>query len=163
MIRLATRDDLPAIVAIYNESISGRAATADTEPVTVEDRAAWFAEHEPDSHPLFVYEENGAVVGWTGLSKFYGRPAYRHTAEVSTYIAEAKRGAGIGSKLRLHVLSECPRLGIQTVLSFVFAHNEPSVRLNERFGFAVWGQLPRVAVLDGVERDLLIMGKRIAE
>ena len=37
-IRDAARDDLPAIVAIYNASIPGRLATADTEPVTVASR-----------------------------------------------------------------------------------------------------------------------------
>ncbi len=29
------------------------------------------------------------------------------------------------------------------------------------FGFDEWGALPRVAVLDGVERDLIILGRRL--
>jgi len=33
-IREATASDLPAIVAIYNESIPGGMATADLEPIT---------------------------------------------------------------------------------------------------------------------------------
>jgi len=28
--------------------------------------------------------------------------------------------------------------------------------------FARWGELPRVAALDGVERDLVIVGRRVA-
>ncbi len=47
------------------------------------------------------------------------------------------------------------------MLAFVFAHNAPSVALFERAGFATWGRLPRVAELDGVERDLAILGRRI--
>ena len=35
-------------------------------------------------------------------------------------------------------------------------------RTFERLGFARWGELPRVAVLDGVERDLIIIGRRVA-
>jgi phosphinothricin acetyltransferase len=35
------------------------------------------------------------------------------------------------------------------------------VALCERFGFQRWGLLPRVAVLDGVERDLLLLGLRL--
>ena len=46
--------------------------------------------------------------------------------------------------------------------TFVFAHNGPSVTLFERYRFERWGHLPRVAVLDGIERDLLIMGRRVA-
>ena len=162
-IRLATEDDLPFIVAIYNESIPGRAATADTEPVTVEERREWFAHHTPDAHPIFVAEIEGEIAGWVSLSAFYGRPAYRKTAEVSTYIAARFQGRGLGTQLREHILEACPALGIETVLSFVFAHNAASIALNEKFGFTSWGHLPRVAVLDGIERDLLIMGKRLTE
>jgi L-amino acid N-acyltransferase YncA len=47
------------------------------------------------------------------------------------------------------------------LLGFIFAHNEPSLRLFAKFGFERWGYLPKVAELDEVERDLVIMGKRV--
>ena len=47
------------------------------------------------------------------------------------------------------------------MLAFVFAHNAPSIALFEQAGFAAWGRLPRVAEIDGVERDLAILGRRI--
>jgi len=162
-IRLATKADLPAIVEIYNEAIPGRTATADTTPVTVEDRLEWFHKHDPSTHPIFVYEDSGRVIGWTSLSVFYGRPAYKKTAEVSTYVTFQQHRAGVGSALREHVLAACGRCGVKTILSFVFAHNIASIRLNEKFGFTMWGHLPRVAELDGIERDLVIMGKRLEE
>jgi phosphinothricin acetyltransferase len=37
-----------------------------------------------------------------------------------------------------------------------------SLALFRKFGFEQWAHLPRVAVLDGVERDLLILGRRLA-
>ena len=40
--RMATEDDLKEIVDIYNSTIASREVTADTEPVTVEDRRQWF-------------------------------------------------------------------------------------------------------------------------
>ena len=40
--RLADPEDLPRIVEIYNSTIAGRKATADTLPVTVEQRRSWF-------------------------------------------------------------------------------------------------------------------------
>ena len=72
IVRLATEADLPAIVAIYNAAIPGRTATADTEPVTVESRRAWFAEHTPEHRPLWIAEIKGELVAWVGLSSFYG-------------------------------------------------------------------------------------------
>ena len=46
-LRHAQAADLPEIVAIYNASIPGRMATADTEPVTVASREAWFRDFDP--------------------------------------------------------------------------------------------------------------------
>ncbi|WP_326491162.1 GNAT family N-acetyltransferase [Paraburkholderia sp. HD33-4] len=90
------------------------------------------------------------------------RPAYQRTAEVSIYLDESARGQGLGKQLLAASLDAAPRLGIDTVLGFVFGHNDASVRLFRGFGFDAWGTLPCVAVLDGVERDLVILGKRVA-
>lgn len=159
--RDATFDDLPAIVAIYNSTVPSRQVTADLEPVSIESRHAWFHAHGPNSRPLWVVEEAGRVIAWLSFSDFYGRPAYSHTAEVSIYLDEAARGKGLGKKLLAAALEAAPALKIDTVLGFVFGHNEPSMRLFHSFGFADWGTLPRVAVLDGVERDLVILGRRL--
>jgi L-amino acid N-acyltransferase YncA len=48
------------------------------------------------------------------------------------------------------------------LLGFIFAHNQPSLQLFEKFGFQQWGYLPQVAHLDGVERDLVIVGRKIS-
>jgi phosphinothricin acetyltransferase len=160
-IRDATEADLPAIVEIYNAAIPGRKATADTQPVAVENRYAWFCEHHPDRRPLWVAEENGAIVGWLSFQSFYGRPAYHATAEISVYVAHSKQRAGIGRALLARAIEQAPRLGLKTLLGFIFGHNEPSLRLFGSFGFERWGVLPRVAELDGVERDLIIVGLRI--
>lgn len=161
--RDATPDDLPEIVAIYNSTVPSRQVTADLEPVSIESRRAWFDAHGADKRPLWVVEDEGHIIGWLSFSDFYGRPAYQRTAEVSIYLHEAARGKGLGKKLLAASLEAAPKLGIDTVLGFVFGHNEPSVRLFKSFGFTAWGTLPRVAVLDGVERDLVILGKRLDE
>ncbi|AMM13899.1 phosphinothricin acetyltransferase [Burkholderia sp. PAMC 28687] len=159
--RDAVLDDLPGIVAIYNSTVPSRLVTADLEPVTVESRLAWFHAHGPNARPLWVVEENGAIVAWLSFSDFYGRPAYLRTAEVSIYLHEKTRGRGLGTQLLDAALARAPELGIDTLLGFVFGHNDPSLRLFRRFQFDVWGTLPRVAVLDGIERDLVILGRRL--
>lgn len=153
--------DLEDIVSIYNETIGGRMVTADLEPVTVESRVNWFKEHSPDQRPLWVLKSGDKVVAWLSFQSFYGRPAYQATAELSIYISEAHRSRGIGKILIEHALSYCPRIGVLTLLGFVFAHNEPSLLLLRRFGFEEWAFLPRIANLDGIERDLVILGRRI--
>jgi L-amino acid N-acyltransferase YncA len=160
-IRDARETDLARIVAIYNEAIPGRRATADTEPVSVDSRRPWYREHSPARRPLWVAERDGAIVGWLSFQDFYGRPAYGATAELSVYVSGAAQRGGIGRQLLARALQRAPALGLSTLLAFVFAHNGASVALFEQHGFARWAHLPRVARLDGVERDLLILGRRL--
>jgi phosphinothricin acetyltransferase len=154
---------LPEIVAIYNASIPGRMATADTSPVTFQQREAWFREFDPTLRPLWVFcnAEDAPPTGWLSLRSFYGRAAYRATVELGFYVAPAAQRRGIARSLLDHAMRHAPALGIRTVLAFVFAHNARSVTLLERCGFAMWGRLPGVAELDGVERDLAILGRRV--
>lgn len=160
--RLARFDDLPAIVDIYNSTVASREVTADTEPVSVESRHAWFAEHTPERRPLWVVEQDGKILGWLSYSNFYGRPAYSGTAELSIYIHEDTRGKGLGRYLLQQAIDFAPQIKVHTLLGFIFGHNEPSLKLFDAFGFERWANMPRVATLDGIERDLIILGKRVA-
>jgi L-amino acid N-acyltransferase YncA len=166
--RLARIEDLPAIVAIYNSTVASREVTADTEPVSVESRLAWFAEHTPGRRPLWVIHDAAdtadapAVIGWLSYSNFYGRPAYSGTAELSIYIAEEWRGKGIGRYCLEQAMVHAPNVDVHTLLGFIFGHNEASLSLFRKYGFDTWAHFPRVANLDGVERDLIILGKRVA-
>ncbi|MDN4038559.1 GNAT family N-acetyltransferase [Massilia sp. YIM B02443] len=166
--RLARRDDLPVIVDIYNSTIASREVTADTEPITVQSREAWFNDHTPERRPLWVIHDaadtsdNPEVLGWLSYSNFYGRPAYSGTAEVSIYIAEQARGQGLGRYCLDLAIAFAPNVNVHTLLGFIFGHNAPSLALFGKYGFEKWAHFPRVANLDGVERDLIILGKRVA-
>ncbi|MFZ6657977.1 GNAT family N-acetyltransferase [Undibacterium sp. TJN19] len=160
--RLAHFDDLPQIVAIYNSTIASREVTADTEPVSVESRHAWFNEHQPDRRPMWVCEQDGQILGWLSFSNFYGRPAYSGTAELSIYLHEDARGKGLGRYFLSQAIAFAPEIKVHTLLGFIFGHNIPSLKLFSAFDFETWANMPRVATLDGIERDLIILGKRVA-
>jgi L-amino acid N-acyltransferase YncA len=136
--------------------------TADIEPVSVESRARWFEEHTPAFRPLWVIDVEGQIAAWLSFSSFYGRPAYDKTAELSVYVHESFRRRGLGTYLLTQAVAQAPALGISTLLGFIFAHNAPSLRLFRDLGFARWGELPRVAELDRVERDVVIVGRRVS-
>jgi phosphinothricin acetyltransferase len=160
-IRAATEDDLPAIVEIYNAAIPGRMATADLDPVSAESRRGWLRAHDPAKRPLWVALDGASVVGWLSFQSFYGRPAYHATAELSVYVSPNHQRRGVGRALMARAVEQASRLELKTLLGFIFAHNEPSLSLFASFGFQRWGVLPRVAELDGVERDLIIVGRRV--
>lgn len=153
--------DLAEIVEIYNSTVAGRMVTADLEPISVQDRERWFQEHNSHHRPLWVLRTENGIAAWFSFQSFYGRPAYNGTAEISVYVSERHRGLGAGSLLLTKAIEEAPRLGLQSLVGFVFGHNEPSLGLLKKFGFTEWGLLPGVAVLDGVERDLVIIGRKL--
>jgi L-amino acid N-acyltransferase YncA len=162
-LRDAVEDDLPAIVGIYNPTVPSRVVTADPEPVSVESRLTWFREHDPKSRPIWVAEVDGEIAGWFSFENFRKKPAYHATAEVSVYVSDKHRRRGIGRRLLEEAIRRAPELGLKTLTGGIFGHNEPSIRLFEGFGFERWAHYPRVAELDGVERDLVVLGLRLDE
>lgn len=160
-IRDAVESDLPAIIKIYNAAIATRMATAQLEPVTLNERRDWLKQHSPDRHPFWVLEIDRQIAGWLTLKPFLPRCAYRGTAEVSVYVDEKFRRRGVGRTLLDEAIARAPSLKINAMVGLIFAHNEPSLKLFELLGFEKWGLLPRIARLDEVERDLTIMGRSV--
>jgi len=161
-IRLATTADLPAIVAIYNATIPTRQSTADLEPVSVVSRRSWLARHDPERRPCWVLHEGDRLVAWLSLENYKERAAYSVTAEVSVYVDLAERRKGYARLLLAHAIDRAPSLGLERLIAVVFGHNEASIALFERAGFARWGLLPGVTRLDGVAADIVILGLAVA-
>jgi L-amino acid N-acyltransferase YncA len=161
IIRGAVEADLPAIVAIYNAAIRGRISTAQLDPVSVEERVPWFREHSSESHPLWVAEIDKQIAGWLSFRSFIARCAYRGTVEVSVYVAGNYRRLGVGRALLEKAIAHSPSLEISALIGCIFGHNEQSLRLFERLGFERWGFLPRIARVDDIERDLVIVGLHV--
>lgn len=162
IIRDAVERDLAAIVDIHNAAIRGRISTAQLEEVSVAQRLPWFREHSADIHPLWIAEKEGRVAGWLSFQPFKKRSAYRGTAEISVYVHEQFRRAGVGRALLEEAITRAASLKLSTLLGCIFAHNEASLRLFERAGFARWGLLPGVANVDGIARDVVIMGRNVS-
>lgn len=157
----ANESDLKRIVDTYNSTIASRLVTADLEPVSVESKRSWFNSHNQTNRPLWIVKVDGNYAGWMSFNSFYGRPAYDITAEVSIYLEGFARGKGLGNMCLKKAIEECKPRGIKNLLGFIFGHNEPSLKLFYKFKFDKWAHFPKVANMDGVERDLIILGLRI--
>jgi phosphinothricin acetyltransferase len=162
-IRDATEADLPAIVEIFNATIPSRMVSAQIDPVSVEERWPWFRAHSADHHPLWVMGEEKKVMAWLSLQSFLPRCAYTGTAVVSLYVREDFRRRGLGKSLLAQAVTRAPSLELTALIGHVFAQNEPSLRFFARAGFDRWGLLPRVARLENIERDLVIVGRHVAQ
>lgn len=164
--RLATPEDLPSIVEIYNSAVLARSSTCDLEPVSVASRQEWFDASHPDCHPIWVSHEPDAprtVTGYLSFEPFLnGRRGYDATLDLAVYLHPEHRGRGQGRYLLREAITCAPRLGARTLATTIFAGNEPSIRLFHSLGFQEWGRLPGVADLDGVIHDVVFVGLRVA-
>jgi len=160
--RDALQTDLSTIVDIYNSTIASRMVTADTAPVSVASKQQWFDEHTSNKHPLWIVEDDtNNTIGWVSFQAFYGRPAYDGTAEISIYLDPLQRSKGYGKKILQYCIDNAHTLDINILLGFIFAHNTPSIQLFTALGFEEWGHLKNIALLDGTERSLKILGRRV--
>jgi phosphinothricin acetyltransferase len=154
-IRAMSAADWPRVEAIYAEGIATRQATFETETPT-------WAEFDADRLPghRLVAVEGGRVVGWAALSPTSRRACYCGVVEHSVYVAAESRGRGIGKALMNALVRSADDGEIWTIQTSIFPENEASVALHERLGFRVVGRRERIAELDGVWRDTLLLERR---
>ena len=166
--RDAIEADLPRIVEIYNHAVATRTCSCDLAPTTVEARLPSFKQHTPGHRPFWVAESiersDEGVIGYLGFFHFMNeRPGYFITADLAIYLHPNHQGRGLGTYLLQQAIDAAPGLGIETLTATIFASNEASIRLFTKAGFERWGFMPRVARLEGVEKDLVLVGKRLCE
>ncbi|QNL51568.1 N-acetyltransferase [Olivibacter sp. SDN3] len=160
--RDALLTDLSTIVAIYNSTVASRIVTADTVEVSIESKLPWFKSHNKRTRPLWMVENGDRQpIGWVSFQSFYGRPAYNGTAEISIYLDENQRGKGYGKEILRYALQQAPIHAIDTIMAFIFAHNLSSINLFQQEGFEEWGNFPDIALLDGVRRSLVVLGRKV--
>ncbi len=156
LIRAMRPDDWPAVEAIFAEGIATRAATIETEPPSY----ASFDESHHTQHRL-VAVDGGVVSGWATLAPTSSRPCYAGVAESSVYVAKRARGRGVGRGLMRDLLAGAADAGIWTIHAAMFPENTASISLHERLGFRRVGRFERIAQLDGVWRDTILLELRL--
>lgn len=162
IVRPATESDVPAIAAIYNHAVLHTCASADEEPQPEPLRLAWLARHERQGLPVLVAEVQGQVVGWSSLSLYHQRAAYRYTLEDSVYVAPEAQGRGVGTALLRPLLARATSLEMHRVVALIEAGNRASVRLHEALGFVHAGRLTEAMFKFGRWLDVAFLEYRIA-
>ena len=160
MIEQANLCDLETITQIYNEYILEKTATADMQPVSTKEREPWFKAHN-NSRPIFVYKENGEILGWCSLSDFNSKKAYEISVEISIYVTKKALGMGIGKQLLSQSLDEAKRLNLKNIIALIFSENKASIGLFLKFGFEKWGELPNICLMDNEYKDVVILGLKL--
>jgi L-amino acid N-acyltransferase len=146
LLRDATQADLPAILAIYNET-----------PVTLEDRTAWLALRATQGYPVLVADDDRQVAGVASFGDFRPHPGFRTTVEHSVHIHRDWRGQGLGSRLVEALCERAAALGKHLMVGAIDGGNAGSIRLHEKLGFKEVGRMPEAAIKHGQWLDLVFM------
>jgi phosphinothricin acetyltransferase len=145
-VRDATGADLQAINNIYNACIVDKHTSFDTEPWTMEERAAWFARYRPPSqYELVVLEVGGDVAGFASSSPFRSKAAYDSSVETTVVLDESVVGRGFGRPLLETVVNRLKsRPDLHRAYALIALPNEPSIRLHLELGYRTVGVLDEV-------------------
>src|SRR5688572_19637010 len=143
-IRDAVDEDVPAILAIYNEVIATSTAVYRDTPATLDDRLEWFAARRAQSYPILVAADDSGLLGFASYGDFRAWPGYRFSVEHTVHIRADQRGRGVGSELMRALIQRAIEQGKHVMIGGVDAENEASLRFHERLGFVPAARLHQV-------------------
>lgn len=145
-IRLATRDDVPAILDIANWAAMNTTANFAVEPESLQQwlddfdathtRFPWVVADDPSS--------SRALLAFAKASPHRGRCAYHWTAETTVYVHPDHHRRGIGRDLYACLLDILRAQNFRTILAGIAIPNQASERLHASFGFRKVGVFERV-------------------
>ena len=141
-VRASSRDDLKAIVGIYNWAVNQTFATIDSEPLDAEEAQEWWEMHGKRSKLLVATDETG-VIGWGRLLPWKQRGF--DVVECLVYVDPVHHGKGIGSALLDELTVEARGLGYKTIVASVATDNRAGLALFTKHGFDVVGTIRNAA------------------
>ena len=145
----------PEVKKIYEEGILSGDATFET---TAPDWKQWNENHLTHSRLVAIFDE--AIVGWAALSAISRRPVYAGIAEVSIYVAKKHRGKKVGNSLLEQLVVKSEENNLWTLQASIFRENKASLKIHENNGFRIIGYREKIAQMNGLWRDTLIVERR---
>ncbi|MEM8491625.1 MAG: N-acetyltransferase family protein [Pseudomonadota bacterium] len=134
MIRDATESDAGAITRIYNHYIQNTFITFEEEVLTDRDLIDRIRGVQASGFSWLVAVENGRVVGYAYSCRWKERAAYKHTAEVSVYLAHDVTSKGWGTQLYEALFATLRKNSVHVAIGGIALPNPASVAIHEKFG-----------------------------
>jgi len=155
--RDASPDDVPGILAIYNDVIATSTAVYREDPATLDDRMQWFTARQAQAYPVLVVTDESGILGFASYGDFRPWPGYRFSVEHTVHIRADQRGRGVGTTLMQALIQRATEQGKHVMIGGVDADNEASLRFHERLGFVRAAHLRQVGFKFGRWLDLVFV------
>ncbi|MDO7910739.1 N-acetyltransferase family protein [Pseudomonas sp. 22-AL-CL-001] len=162
-LRDALSDDLPDLLAIYNDAVLNTTAIWNETPVDLANRQAWFELRAAQGYPILVAVDDSGVLGYASFGDWRPFEGFRYTVEHSVYVRGDQRGKGLGPVLMEALIERARAGGKHVMVAAIESGNAASIRLHERLGFVVTGQMAQVGVKFGRWLDLTFMQRVVGK
>ena len=154
MIRDGSESDSEAIVAIYNHYIVNSTATFEEDEIDSKEMASRIRKVTKEDLPWLVAEIDGELCGYAYAGIWNARAAYKHTIEVTIYIAADAASKGIGSSLYNDLFKRLRERKIHCVIAGITLPNPASIAIHQKFGMTKSGQFHEVGYKFGEWLDV---------
>jgi len=161
MIDQASRQDLPEILAIYNEVIRNSTAVYTEEELSRERGELWFDAKLAGGFPLMVARDPSGITGFGSFGEFRAWPCYRHSVEHSVHVRSDRRGQGIGRQLVIELMGRAAAMRKHVMIAGIDADNAASIHLHQSLGFINAGHFHEVGFKFGRWLDLVFLQCRL--
>lgn len=162
VVRDSIESDVATVQAIYAHYVLSGLATFEETPPTPDEMAARRATLVAAGMPYLVATLDERVVGYSYVTPYRGRPAYRYTVENSVYIDNAYRGRGLGRLLLSTLIARCEAGPWRQMIAVIAdGANTGSTALHEKLGFRHVGTLEGVGFKFGRWVETAIMQREI--
>lgn len=152
-IRLATGKDAAALADIYRPAVDESAISFELESPNTEEMARR-VESLNQRLPWLVCDVRSDVVGYAYASPHRDRPAYQWSVEVSAYVRDDARRAGVARALYTSLFAVLSLQGFQNAYAGITLPNAASVGLHMAVGFAPLGVYHAVGYKHGAWHDV---------
>ncbi len=153
-IRLATERDAEQVAAIYAPNVTDTVISFESEPPTADEMRRRI-EGTLERYPWLVCECQGRVLGYAYAGAHRSRAAYRWSVDVSVYVHEGVRRAGVGRALYASLFAALKLQGFYNAYAGATLPNPGSVGLHESVGFRPVGVYRGVGYKMGAWHDVV--------
>ena len=144
-IRTATVEDAEKLLEIYAYYIKNTAVTFEYEVPSVEEfreRISHILEH----YPYFVAENKGEIIGYSYAGRFHPRAAFGWDVEMTVYLNQKVRRAGVGRQLYALMEEVLREQGVVRAISLIVKPEDEysdynSIQFHEKMGYRYAGDL----------------------
>jgi phosphinothricin acetyltransferase len=159
-IRRVSLEDATALADIYRPIVEATTISFEETPPDEEAFRSRISQTAA-AYPWIVACNDERVLGYAYAGRHRERAGYRHSVDVSIYLADDARRRGIGTMLYSQLFDLLGEYRFHRAFAGITLPNEASIALHRRFGFSEVGVYHEVGYKFGRWLDVLWLEKPV--